>query len=108
VAEETALANGRELIRRQDLPLTKGLQHTTDAGDGSAGTAVEVDPARDFAGEARVGRAIDESVRAGLPRLTTTLLVLTSRIAVSLEPIEIPAAERCRLVTRRDPNRPAT
>jgi hypothetical protein len=107
VAEETALANGRELIRWHDLPLTLGLRRTILETETLA-RQLEVDPARAFAGEARVNRAIDEIVRAGLPRLTTALLVLSSRLMATLEPIDIPPEERCRLVTRSDPNRPTT
>lgn len=105
VAEEVALANGREVIRWHDLPLTRGLRRTVQETETLA-RQFEVDPARVFAGEARVNRAVDESVRANVPRLTTALLVLTSRIVATLEPIEIPPQERCRLVTRSDPNRP--
>jgi hypothetical protein len=105
VAKETALANGREEIRRHDLPLTKGLRRTIDE-TAALSRASDVDPALVFAGEARVNSGIDELVRAELPRLTIALLVLQSRIVATLEPVDMPLEERCRQVTRRDPYRP--
>jgi len=105
VAEETALANGREEIRWHDLPLTRGLRRTIEE-TAALSRASDVDPALVFAGEARVNPAIDALVRADLPRLTIALLVLQSRIVATLEPAAIPLEERCRLVTRSDPHRP--
>ena len=105
VAEETTLANGRELIRWHDLPLTKGLRRTIQE-TAAISKAIEVDPALVFAGEARVNRAVDELVRADLPRLTTALLVLTSRIVATLEPANLAPDERRTLVARRNPSRP--
>ena len=107
VAEETALANGREQIRRHDLPLTKGLRRTIQE-TAALSWSVEVDPALFFSAAARVNPAIDEMVRADLPRLSIALLVLTSRITATLEPVDVPPEERCHLVTRRDPDRPTT
>jgi len=107
VAEETSLANGRELIRWHDLPLTKGLRRTIQE-TAALSRAIDVDPALVFAGEARVNRAVDEMVRADLPRLTMALLVLTSRIVATLEPVDLAPDERRTLVARRDPNRPTS
>jgi hypothetical protein len=105
VAKETALANGREEIRRHDLPLTRGLRRTVEE-TAELSRASDVDPALVFAGEARVNRGIDELVRADLPRLTIALLVLQSHIVAALEPVDMPLEERRRRVTRSDPYRP--
>ena len=105
VAEETALANGREQIRRHDLPLTKGLRRTIQE-TAALSPSVEVDPALFFSEEARVNPAIDVMVRAELPRLTAAMLVLTSRIVATFAPANVPLEDLCRLVSRTDPDRP--
>ena len=105
VAEETALANGREVIRMHDLPLTKGLRRTIQETAALSRT-IEVDPAFFLSAEARVNPAIDVMVRAELPRLTAAMLVLTSRIVATFAPANVPLEDLCRLVSRTDPDRP--
>jgi hypothetical protein len=106
VAEETALANGREVIRRHDLPLTKGMRRTI-LETATHARAIEIDPAFFFSDEARVDHSIDELVRADLPRLTAALLVLASRVIAALEPTAQSPEERDRLESRRIPDQPA-
>lgn len=105
VAEETALANGREVIRRHDLPLTKGMRRTI-LETATHSRVLEVDPAFFFSEKARVDSSIDELVRAELPRLTVALLVLASRVIVALEPTARAPEERDLLVLRRSTNHP--
>jgi hypothetical protein len=105
VAEETALANGRDVILRHDLPLTKGICRTI-LETATLSQAIEVDPAFFFSDTARVNPAIDELVRAELPRLTVALLVLASRVIAALEPTARAPEERDLLVLRRIPNHP--
>src|SRR3954447_1296933 len=68
VAEETALANGREVIQRHDLPLTKGLRallHDVDA----LAHEIDVQPILAFLLGAGLDHQIDELVHAEVPRL---------------------------------------
>jgi len=106
VAEEVALANGRERILRHDLPLTKGLLRTIQQ-TATLTKDQEVDPAAVFKTWVAPNMMVDELLRAELPRLTTALLVLTGQVVAALEPTDRPGSERDRLLVRTALDRPS-
>ena len=106
VAEEVALANGRQVIFRHDLPLTKGLRRTIQQ-TAALTKELEADPAAVFKTWAAPNIMVDEMLRAELPRLTTAMLVLTGQVIAALEPADRPGGERDQLLVRTDPDRPS-
>jgi hypothetical protein len=84
VAEDTALANGRGRVMRQDLPITKGLQIVL----------LEVaDLAREFGlqpllmllADAGIRTPFDEALRDEIPRLMAALLIVVGRVVALLD-----------------------
>jgi Domain of unknown function (DUF1931) len=106
VAEQTALANGRAVILRHDLPLTRGLQARLGEAEAMAAD-VELQPVLVFLAEAGVRGPLDERVRAEVPRLMAALLLLAGRVIAIVEPDDVTMAERLdRLLRRRQPSGP--
>jgi hypothetical protein len=105
VAQEAAIANGRERVLRHDLPLTKGLR--AQAGDVEAlARELELQPLLGFLADAGVRGPLDELVRTEVPRLMAALLVLSGRIIALLEPSSMSHAERLERLLRPAPGRP--
>jgi len=105
VAEATAAANGRGLILRHDLPLTKGLRHEIAEAERLAGE-LELQPLLTFLADAGVPGPLDETVRDDVPRLMAALLLLTARIIAILEPSDMSTEERLERLTRHLPTEP--
>lgn len=85
IAEDSALANSREVLFERDLPLTKGLRRTLKeyqayARDLSA-AALEA-----YLSDMGLLARLDPALRAELPRLYASLLLLGGRIVVAIEP----------------------
>lgn len=99
VAENTALANGREMVYWHDLPLTKGFQATLRTYERRAN---EPAPAAIEACLRDMGilSGFDEQVRARLPRLFGALLFVTGRVLVLLTPRGMSAGERLAWLTQ--------
>jgi len=105
VAETTAAANGRGLILRHDLPLTKGLRHEIAEAERLAGE-LGLQPLLTFLADAGVPGPLDETVRDDVPRLMAALLLLTARIIAILEPSDMSTEERLERLTRHLPTEP--
>lgn len=103
VAEETAIANGRARILLHDLPITKGLRSLLGQVEAIA-RELELQPLMVFLADAGMPGPLDEAVRAEVPRLMASLLLLTGRILALLEPENMSPAERQLL--RTSPARP--
>ena len=106
MAEETAAANGRGLILRHDLPLTKGLLQTLEDVT-VLSKDIEFEPIYLFLRTSTGLRAgVDDMVLADLPRLFAALLILSGRIIAVLEPTTMLPQERFELLTRSADSRP--
>lgn len=99
VAEETALANGRGVILRHDLPLTKGLRSLVGEV-GLLARELDLQPLLVFLSEAGVRGPLDEVVRADVPRLMAALLLLNGRVISILEPASMSPEERLERLVR--------
>jgi osmotically-inducible protein OsmY len=105
VAKDTALANGREVIFRHDLPLTKGLRRSMEeVAHLTADTSIK--PVLSFLADVGVGGTLDDAVRSELPRLTAALLVVTGRIVAIVNPTHPLPTERLALLSRVHDDRP--
>lgn len=105
VAEQAAVANGRARVMRHDLPLTKGLRAQLAEVDTLA-RHLELRPLLAFLAGAGVDGALDEAVRADIPRLMAALLLLSGRIIALLEPANMTPAERLDWLLRSVPGQP--
>jgi len=105
VAEETAIANGRARILLHDLPITKGLRSLLGQVEAIA-RELELQPLMVFLADAGMPGPLDEAVRAEVPRLMASLLLLTGRILALLEPEDMSPAERLDQLLRTSPARP--
>jgi hypothetical protein len=65
---DSCSGNGRGLILRDDLPLTKGLRHEIAEAQRLAGE-LELQPLLTFLADAGVPGPLDEMVREKIPRL---------------------------------------
>ncbi|MEA2595243.1 MAG: magnesium and cobalt exporter, family [Thermomicrobiales bacterium] len=107
VAIDTAAANGRGLILRHDLPLTKGMRRSLeDAAELTKDDEFDAETILVFLTHSGFRARVDEMVRADLPRLMAALLILGGRVISVLEPASMPPLERWELLTRREPDRP--
>ena len=106
IAAETAAANGRGLIFRHDLPLTKGLLQTLE-DVAVLSKDIEFEPIYLFL-RTRTGlrAGVDDMVQADLPRLFAALLMLSGCIIAVLEPDTLLPQERFELLTRSADSRP--
>jgi hypothetical protein len=83
VGEDTAIANGRARVMRQDLPLTKGLQLLLlEVAD--IAREFELEPLLVFLADAGIRTPFDESMRDEIPRLMAAMLILTGRVVALL------------------------
>ena len=105
VAEQTALANGRAVILRHDLPLTKGLRARLGEAEALAGD-LALQPLLTFLGDAGVAGPLDERVRGEIPRLMAALLLLAGRVIAIVEPADVSTTERLERLLRRTPGGP--
>jgi len=105
VAQEAAMANGRALIMRHDLPLTKGLR--ASLGDAEAmASDQELRPLLVFLADAGVAGPFDDAVRAEIPRLMAALLLLAGRVIAVVEPADMTTEERLDRLLRSPSDRP--
>jgi hypothetical protein len=105
VAQETALANGRAIILRHDLPLTRGLRARLGEAEALAGD-LALQPLLTFLADAGVPGLLDERVRLEVPRLMAALLLLAGRVIAILEPSDMSTTERLERLLRPDPTGP--
>jgi hypothetical protein len=106
IAAETAAANGRGLILRHDLPLTRGLLQTLE-DVAVLSKDIDIEPIYLFLRTSTGLRAgVDDVVQADLPRLMGALLILSGRIIALLEPTTMPPKEKFALLTRPADSRP--
>jgi hypothetical protein len=105
VAEQTALANGRSIIMRHDLPLTKGLHARLGEAEALA-SEVDLKPLLCFLADAGVAAPMDSRVHDDIPRLMAALLLLAGRVIAILEPSDMSTTERLDRLLRRDPTGP--
>jgi hypothetical protein len=105
VATQTALANGRSIIERQDLPLTRGLRARLGEAESLAGE-VALQPLLTFLAEAGVPGPLDERVRMEVPRLMAALLLLAGQVISLLEPSDVSTTERLERLLRAHPSGP--
>jgi hypothetical protein len=105
VAEDAALANGRTIIMRHDLPITKGLR--AQMGE-AARLAQEIDRAalNVYLAEAGAPGQLDERVRDEVPLMMATLLVVAARVIAVLEPASMSTEERLDRLLRVRPTVP--
>jgi hypothetical protein len=107
IAEETAAANGRTLVLRHDLPLTKGLRRSIE--DAALLTnGIDAEAILTFLASSGMRAHVDEGVQADIPRLTAALLILSSRVITLLEPGSLSPLERLKLLDRTSDGRPTT
>jgi uncharacterized protein YrrD len=105
IAEDTALANGREEIFTHDLPLTRGVRSALaeagrHSGDLSA-AAIE-----SYLSDMGILSHFDPEVRVELPRLFTSLLLVDARVVTVIRPTSVRASERLEELTRADSEQP--
>ena len=105
VAQETALANGRAIILRHDLPLTKGLRARLGEAVAPA-SDLALQPLLTFPADARVLGPLDDRVRMEVPRLMAALLLPAGRVIAILEPSDMSTIERLERLLRHDPTGP--
>jgi len=105
VAEATALANGRTLIFRHDLPLTRGLQARLAEAETLA-RDVELQPLLVFLRDAGFHGPLDPHLRQQVPQLMAMLLVLAARIIAVHDAEDMSSVERLERWLRRAPQRP--
>jgi hypothetical protein len=105
VAEQTALANGRTVILRHDLPLTRGLRARLGEAEALAGD-LALQPLLVFLADAGVPGPLDERVRLDIPRLMAALLLLTGQVIAIVEPSDMSTTERLERLLRRHPSGP--
>jgi hypothetical protein len=101
VAEEAAVANGREIVMRHDLPLTKGLRATMREHD-AISREIRIAPALRFLGESGLTPRYDEMVKAEVPALLGALVVLAGRIIAIIDPDNLSPAEQVELLRREN------
>jgi hypothetical protein len=105
VAEETALANGRAVILRHDLPLTRGLRARVAEAEALADD-LALQPLLVFLADAGVRGPLDERVHAEVPRLMAALLLLAGRVIAIIEPGDVSTTERLERLLRPTPTGP--
>jgi len=105
VAEDAALANGREIIVSQDLPLTRALRLNLVADSRFANDLSTMAIEAYMSDMGILGR-VDDKVRARLPGLFVSLLLLEGRVIAAIEGSNVPASERLEALTRTDPSQP--
>ncbi len=105
VAEQTAIANGRQRILRHDLPITKGFQILLGQAEALAAD-VELRPLLVFLADAGVPGPLDELVRVEVPRLMAAMLLLAGRIIALLEPANMSTEERLDRLLRHTATQP--
>jgi hypothetical protein len=91
VAEDTAVANGRTRVLRQDLPLTKGLQ-TLLLEVADFAREVGLDGLLIFLADAGIRTPFDEGLQSEVPRLIAALLILTGRLVELVETLDGPSS----------------
>lgn len=105
VAAQTALDNGRAVILRHDLPLTRGLQAQLGEAEALAGDRA-LQPLLVFLADAGTPGPLDERVHAEVPRLMAALLLLAGRVIAILEPRDTTTTERLKRLLRPTPTGP--
>jgi hypothetical protein len=105
VAEQTALANGRSVILRHDLPLTRGLHARLGEAEALA-SEVDLHPVLRFLADAGIAAPIDARVHDDIPRLMAAFLLLAGRVIAILEPSDMSTTERLDRLLRHDPTGP--
>ncbi len=105
VAEEAALANGRAVVLRHDLPLTRGLRAVLREVDVLA-RDIALAPVLAVLTAAGARGQFDELVRAEIPRLMAALLLLAGRVITILEPETMSPQERLERLLRHTPSQP--
>jgi hypothetical protein len=105
VAEDTALANGREVVFMHDLPLTKAL-HRGLVADQRFAHDLPASGIEAYLSDMGIVGQVDPKLRARLPLLFVSLLLLEGRVIAAVELSNVPASERLEDLTRTDPHRP--
>ncbi len=86
VAEKHAKYNGRDVIYRPDLPITKGLEETIQAFE-RMDVALKLEPVLDrLAGLPPLDLEVGDDVRELLPKLAGALVVGLARVLKTLDP----------------------
>jgi len=86
VAEKHAKYNGRDVIYRPDLPITRGLEETIRDFEGMD-VALSLQPVLDrLAGLPPLDLEVGDDVRELLPKLAGALVVALARVLKTLDP----------------------
>ncbi len=86
VAEKHAKYNGRDVIYRPDLPITRGLEETIRAFE-QMDVALKLQPVLDrLAGLPPLDLEVGDDVRELLPKLAGALVVALARVLKTLDP----------------------
>ena len=105
VAQDTALANGRQVVFMHDLPLTKAL-HRGLVADQRFAHELPVSEIEAYLSDMGIVGQVDPKLRARLPGLFVSLLLLEGRVIAAIEPSNVSASERLEAGTRTDPSQP--
>lgn len=105
IAEETALAHGREVMHWHDLPLIKGFRATLHeyAAYSTDLSSLEIETRLPAIG---MITASDVQVHAALPRLFGALVLIIDRVISILTPSSLSPTERLAMLTRTEEDRP--
>lgn len=92
--EAVALANGRELVERIDVPVTKGLQESIDRFEEVAAASPVRSAIEQIVGLPQLDLACDEELAAQLPDLAGGVSVALARAFRILDPeVKNPSTE---------------
>jgi hypothetical protein len=108
IAEDTALANGRELVYWHDLPITGGLRETMHELERLADRLPDAAAIEAYLRDAGILSGLDVEARDRLPRLFGALLVIDGRAIAMLTPRGLTTSERLSWLNRRDPEQPVS